>query len=98
MPARPPLTAMAMSLCAACLAGPTPAGQSPDNPSLEVTECSVPRTLIFDGGAGKDGIPALNNPTLATPGARGTEYLQGEDRVIGLVVEGQPVAVPLRIG
>ena len=98
IPARPPLTVLAVSACAACLAGPTPPGQSPNNPSFDVTECSIPQTLIFDGGPGKDGIPALTNPTLVAPGASGTEYLQDADRVIGLVVEGQPVAVPLRIG
>ncbi len=101
MPARPPLTVIAISACAACAGFSTPSGQSINNPSDDPSfdsRCSIPASLIFDGGPGKDGIPALTNPRLVAPGARGTEYLQSEDRVIGLVVEGQPVAVPLRIG
>ncbi|MBI2615711.1 MAG: DUF3179 domain-containing protein, partial [Gemmatimonadetes bacterium] len=84
---------IAISACAACAAGPSTAAQS----NIDI-ECSIPSSLIFDGGPGKDGIPALSNPRLVSPGDRGTEYLQGQDRVIGLVVEGQPIAVPLRIG
>ncbi len=98
MPAHSPLSAFAVAVCAACGAGFGPGGQSINNTPLSEVECSIPRSLIFDGGPGKDGIPALNNPRLVSPGDRGTEYLQGQDRVIGLVVEGQPVAVPLRIG
>lgn len=61
-------------------------------------DCSIPQSLIFDGGPGKDGIPALSNPTLVNPGAPGTEYLRDTDRVIGLLVDDQPIAVPLNIG
>jgi len=65
--------------------------------SDEIT-CSIPRSLIFDGGPGKDGIPALTNPRLVAPGDVGAAYLREEDRVIGLLVNGEPIAVPLNIG
>ncbi len=60
--------------------------------------CSIPASQIFDGGPGKDGIPALTNPRLVGAGEPGTEYLRDDDRVIGVLLEGQPVAVPHNIG
>jgi hypothetical protein len=64
------------------------------NPQLS---CTIPNSEIFDGGPGKDGIPALTNPTMVTPGAAGTEYLFDSDRVIGLVIGDQAMAIPLNI-
>jgi len=60
--------------------------------------CSIPEDLIFSGGPGKDGIPALTNPRLVGAGDPGTEYLRDDDRVIGLFLDGQAVAVPHNIG
>ena len=47
--------------------------------------------------ARKDGIPALTTPEMALPGQPGTGYLREDDRVIGLIFEGEPIAVPLNI-
>ena len=58
--------------------------------------CSIPQEQIFSG-ARKDGIPALTNPEMALVGQSGTEYLREDDRVIGLIFEGEPIAVPLNI-
>ena len=58
--------------------------------------CSIPQELILSG-ARKDGIPALTNPEMALVGQPGTEYLREDDRVIGLIFEGEPIAVPLNI-
>lgn len=52
----------------------------------------------MDGGPAKDGIPALTNPSLVTPTDGGAGYLLDRDRVIGLVVDGEAIAVPLNIG
>lgn len=68
---------------------------STSGPALD---CTIPKELISDGGPGKDGIPALTNPALVDPGHRGAAYLFDDDRVIGLVVSGQAIAVPLNIG
>jgi hypothetical protein len=54
--------------------------------------------MIFDGGPGKDGIPALTNPRLVGPADPGAAYLQPDDRVIGFFADGNPIAVPLNIG
>ena len=67
--------------------GPTDGGES---------LCSIPQDQILSG-ARKDGIPALTNPQMALAGQRGTDYLRADDRVIGLIFEGEPVAVPLNI-
>ena len=60
-------------------------------------QCSIPQAQIQNGGPGKDGIPALTNPQFVTPGTGETSYLQGEDRVVGIPVDGDPVALPLNI-
>jgi hypothetical protein len=59
--------------------------------------CSIPTSEIFNGGPGKDGIPALSNPELAGHGEPGTEYLVDQDRVVGLVLEDEVIAIPLNI-
>ncbi len=59
--------------------------------------CIIPTADIHEGGPGKDGIPALTDPVLASVGEPGTDYLRDEERVIGLVATEGPVAVPLQI-
>ncbi|TWT64028.1 DUF3179 domain-containing protein [Rubinisphaera italica] len=67
-----------------------------------------PRVLEFDlsnaivdvreirgGGPPKDGIPALTHPEMIT--VKQAIYLKAEDRVIGVVIEGQARAYPLAI-
>ena len=58
--------------------------------------CSIDSGKILSGQR-KDGIPSLTNPELAFAGQPGTEYLAETDRVIGIVLDGQPIAVPLNI-
>lgn len=60
--------------------------------------CSISTSLIFDGGPGKDGIPALVDPPLARIGDPALGYLIDEDRVIGIDSPAGPVAVPLNVG
>ncbi len=59
--------------------------------------CSVDRALFFDGGTGKDGIPALSNPLMVAADHPAAAYLAEDDRVLGLIVGGQPLAVPHNI-
>jgi hypothetical protein len=51
----------------------------PDSPDLV---CSISQNEIFNGGPGKDGIPALTNPEFVRVGQNGLSYLQPEDRVV----------------
>ena len=48
-------------------------------------------------GAARDGIPALTDPTLVPVGDAKTDYLLGTDRVIGLEVAGEYIAIPHNI-
>ena len=55
----------------------------------------VDKSLVFDGGPGKDGIPALLNPNLITP--EEAVYLLEDDLVLGLKYRNQVIAYPHRI-
>jgi hypothetical protein len=59
--------------------------------------CVIPPADIYNGGPGKDGIPALNDPTLVTVDEPGTGYLLEDERVIGLSSPEGPIAIPLQI-
>ena len=66
-----------------------------DDPPEPTGTCIVPTDLFADGGVGKDGIPALTNPTLVEADRAG--YLTDDSRVIGLVIDGSAIAVPHNI-
>ena len=55
----------------------------------------VPREEILSGGPPKDGIPALLEPKFV--GAEKADFLSPEDQVIGVVLNGQPKAYPIKI-
>ena len=59
--------------------------------------CSIPTGFVADGGPGKDGIPALTNPALVAPGDATLAYLRDTDRVIGLHIGSEFIAVPINI-
>ena len=67
-------------------------GQAPDPSGAS---CVIPTSDFADGGVGKDGIPALSDPVFVN--ANEADYLDGDDRVIGLLVDGQAYAVPHNI-
>ena len=55
----------------------------------------VPREEILSGGPPKDGIPALLEPKFV--GAENADFLSPEDQVIGVVLNGQAKAYPIKI-
>ena len=55
----------------------------------------VPVREVFDGGPGKDGIPALENPEMVTPEA--ATFLGDEELVTGVLINGEARAYPLLI-
>ncbi len=59
------------------------------------SDCIVSTSDFGDGGVGKDGIPALTNPELVDP-AQAT-YLTPDSRVIGMMLDGSPLAIPHNI-
>ncbi|MBI4541157.1 MAG: DUF3179 domain-containing protein [Gemmatimonadetes bacterium] len=60
--------------------------------------CTIPTSEIFDGGVGRDGIPALTDPPLVPVGHADAEYLRDADRVIGVEIAGATIAVPHNVG
>lgn len=55
----------------------------------------IPQAQVFDGGPGKDGIPALENPERIQPAQ--ASYLEPQDLVVGYVSDGEAVAYPHKI-
>ena len=56
---------------------PGPEGGTPN----DFTEWSIPKSEVFDGGPGKDGIPALENPNFVQ--AQSVSVLKDSDLVLG---------------
>lgn len=56
---------------------------------------SIDTAKIQSGGPPRDGIPAIMEPRFLSPGEAG--FLAGDDLVLGLVVDGDARAYPLRI-
>ena len=94
-----PLLGLLMIGCqgppASALGPSDPTDPGADDPSSSF--CTIPEDQIFPGGVGKDGIPALTDPVMAEAGTEGAAYLTPEERVIGLVIEGQSFAIPHRV-
>lgn len=62
---------------------------------FDLSNSTLPVEQIFHGGPPRDGIPALSDPDLIDAGE--ANFLQPEDRVIGLVMNGQARAYPIAI-
>ncbi len=82
----------AASLAAACSQSGLPTATSELDCGL------LDRAFLADGGVGRDGIPALSDPALAPPGdVAVTGYLSDPDRVIGVEIGGEWIAIPHNI-
>jgi len=72
----------------------------PSSPGIPTTEdvegWLIPREEIFEGGPGKNGIPAIDNPRYVDV-EEGNAFLTQNEPVVGIVIEGQPRAYPHRI-
>ena len=62
---------------------------------FDLRKVTIPRKRILGGGPSKDGILALSSPKLI--GAGDADYLAAGDRVIGVEIDGEARAYPLRI-
>ncbi|MEX2471825.1 MAG: DUF3179 domain-containing protein [Gemmatimonadota bacterium] len=92
-PLRLTLTTAGLVLLGAC------SGDSPTNPrgfSKPDLSCTIPESEIFAGQI-RDGIPALSELDFGFFGSEGTETWREQDRVIGMIVGDQPIAIPLNI-
>ncbi|MEX2471808.1 MAG: DUF3179 domain-containing protein [Gemmatimonadota bacterium] len=70
-------------------------GSGPDAPSSD-SFCTIDEGLVFRA-APRDGIPSLTDPPTTSPDGSGLGYLRPNDRVIGVVVNNDALAVPLNI-
>jgi hypothetical protein len=55
----------------------------------------IPEDEIHQGGPPRDGIPAISNPNFMT--ATEADWLKPDDRVIGIEIDGERRAYPIRI-
>jgi hypothetical protein len=82
----------------------------PPNSEPSLSElCQLNEDNVFAGGPGRDGIPALVNPTMVPLDHPDARYLDEyarlavgdrlfpEPRVVGLIVDGTPIAIPHNI-
>ena len=67
---------------------------APPDP-FSFTRLTIDRDAIERGGPRKDGIPALSAPKFVS--AAEADFLEGEDRVIGVAIGGESRAYPLLI-
>ena len=75
-----------------------PSGPAGGGGGLESLGCDLDLSYMADGGVGRDGVPSLTNPTLTSPeNPEGLDYLADTDRVVGVVVGDQALAIPHNI-
>jgi len=81
------LLGVLLLLLAGCDNGAGVEGENNDPTDAFGASCAIPTSNFADGGVGKDGIPALTDPTFVD--AAEADYLAESDRVMGLRVDGQ---------
>ncbi|MCH8156388.1 MAG: DUF3179 domain-containing protein, partial [Nitrospinae bacterium] len=64
---------------------------------FDYSKHSIPLDDIYDGGPGKDGIPAIMRPKFVSAEEADRGMLKNNDRVIGLVLKGKARAYPIKI-
>ena len=62
---------------------------------FDFSKHSIPLEEIHDGGPPKDGIPALYDPIFIS--ASQVNYLKDRDRILGLELNGETRAYPIKI-
>ncbi len=88
-----PCAFVAVLWLAGCASADDPA--SPASPAPDGV-CSVTAGELVAALA-PDAIVALSDPPLVGPGHTDAAYLEGSDRVVGVLLEGEPIAVPLNV-
>jgi hypothetical protein len=63
----------------------------------DFSEHSIPLSEILSGGPGKDGIPAIDRPQFVPAAKADRTFLEDEDRIIALIVNGKKKAYPIKI-
>lgn len=73
---------------------------SPQSPAqslngFDLSDAAVPAEQILSGGPPRDGIPAIDSPVFETAAA--ADWLDDDDRILGLSLNGMHKAYPLAI-
>jgi hypothetical protein len=63
----------------------------------DATKQIVPLDQIVSGGPPRDGIPSIDNPKFVSTEEASSNFLQGSDLVVGLEINGDVRAYPLKI-
>jgi hypothetical protein len=63
----------------------------------DFSEHSIPLNEILSGGPSKDGIPAIDRPRFVPAAKASRVFMEDEDRIIALVVNGKKKAYPIKI-
>ena len=96
---RPPAVATVAFVCGVAVVAGCSRDRSTgpdDDPIWDLAECTLTPAYVQDGGIGLDGLPAISGPDFVGAEPEGlNEYVQDQDRVLGVVVGGQAMAVPL---
>ena len=61
----------------------------------DFSKSDIPTDEIMGGGPPRDGIPALFNPKYV--GAGESDFMRDDEQVLGLEIDGEARAYPLRI-
>jgi len=64
---------------------------------FDTSRHSIPIEDIYDGGPGKDGIPAILQPKFISAQEADKTFLKNQDRILGYVHNGQAKAYPIKI-
>lgn len=62
---------------------------------FDLGDTSIPVEQILRGGPPRDGIPAIDKPVFLT--AEGAGYMNDDDRLLGVVIDGHARAYPIKI-
>lgn len=73
---------------------PDPGSSNPGNGNSENGEWLIPSDEIYDGGPGKDGIPALEDPALQNSESNEHDYLEDDDLLLAINLAGTIRAYP----
>ena len=64
---------------------------------FDFTKHSAPLNKIYSGGPPKDGIPSIDKPNFVSGVKAEEDFLNDQDRVLGLFLDGRAKAYPIRI-
>jgi hypothetical protein len=82
-------------LCALLLSLPLSVAIAGSKNGFDLSDALIPEHEILKGGPPRDGIPAINFPKFES--AEVATWLDGDDRVLGVVINGQARAYPVPI-